>query len=304
MGACACHNAPARRRPGRLGRAFQARHSTARKGYRPVPRQLAHRVHGADPAPANRDAPAVAHHVPKTSPEADSGRCKLGGSLTSRTTILRRARRRFGGEPFAPRCGQGFGSVPLSHTASAPATRPGQGGGSARRSRVRPAAAQTVAESFGYAVATPNACEVLTNARRPAIVGARRVVCHPAPMAQDPSGSLHTQSRGNVPPCFQKRVDGIMKEYRLAAWPQLRAPFDRIAHRRMLSDMSHRHMTMAQLGHSSGIRCQEVRAFIEMLGQDGVIVERDAKEPQSLLHGFGPLKGWLRRAWAPQPSER
>ena len=38
-----------------------------------------------------------------------------------------------------------------------------------------------------------------------------------------------------------------MKEYRLAAWPQLRAPFDRMAHRRMLSDMSQRHMTLAQL---------------------------------------------------------
>jgi len=45
-----------------------------------------------------------------------------------------------------------------------------------------------------------------------------------------------------------------MKEYRLVAWPQLRAPFDRIAHRRMLSDMSHRHMTVAQLIECSGMR--------------------------------------------------
>ena len=43
-----------------------------------------------------------------------------------------------------------------------------------------------------------------------------------------------------------------MKEYRLAAWPQLRPPFDKIAYRRMLSDMSHRYMTLAQLVGDSG----------------------------------------------------
>ena len=87
-----------------------------------------------------------------------------------------------------------------------------------------------------------------------------------------------------------------MKEYRLAAWPQLRAPFDRIAYRRMLSDMSHRHMSLAQLVECSGIRRHEVRAFIEMLESRGLIAERDAVEPDSLFGSLRPLGGWLRRA--------
>jgi hypothetical protein len=89
-----------------------------------------------------------------------------------------------------------------------------------------------------------------------------------------------------------------MKEYRLAAWPQLRAPFDRIAYRRMLSDMSHRHVTLAQLAESSGIRRQDVRSFLDMLGADGLIAEREATAPDSLFGSLRPLGGWLRRALA------
>ena len=89
-----------------------------------------------------------------------------------------------------------------------------------------------------------------------------------------------------------------MKEYRLAAWPQLRAPFDKIAYRRMLSDMSHRHMTLAQLVECSGIRRHEVRGFIEMLESRGLIAEREAAVPDSLFGSLRPLGGWLRRALA------
>ena len=86
-----------------------------------------------------------------------------------------------------------------------------------------------------------------------------------------------------------------MKEFRLTGWPQLRAPFDRIAYRRMLSDMSHRHMTLAQLANCSGIRRHEVRAFLEMLGARGLLVERDAPAADSLFGSLRPLGGWLRR---------
>jgi hypothetical protein len=89
-----------------------------------------------------------------------------------------------------------------------------------------------------------------------------------------------------------------MKEYRLAAWPQLRPPFDKIAYRRMLSDMSHRHMTVAQLTECSGIRRHEVRSFIEMLESRGLIAEREAATPDSLFGSLRPLGGWLRRALA------
>ena len=42
-------------------------------------------------------------------------------------------------------------------------------------------------------------------------------------------------------------IVGTMKEYRLASWPELRPPYQSTAHRRMVSGMSHRHMTLAQL---------------------------------------------------------
>lgn len=90
-----------------------------------------------------------------------------------------------------------------------------------------------------------------------------------------------------------------MKEYRLAAWPQLRAPFDRIAYRRMLSDMSHRHMSLAQLVECSGVKRQEVRNFLEMLESRGLISQRNGTAPDSLFGSLRPLGGWLRRALTP-----
>lgn len=89
-----------------------------------------------------------------------------------------------------------------------------------------------------------------------------------------------------------------MKEYRLLAWPQLRAPFDRIAYRRMLSDLSHRHMTVAQLVECSGFRRHEVRAFLEMLDARQLIAEREAARPDALFGSLRPLGSWLRRALA------
>ena len=89
-----------------------------------------------------------------------------------------------------------------------------------------------------------------------------------------------------------------MKEYRLVAWPQLRAPFDRIAHRRMLSDMSHRHMTVAQLIECSGMRRNDVLAFLDMLEARHLIAQREAAASDSLFGSLRPLGGWLRRALA------
>ena len=95
-----------------------------------------------------------------------------------------------------------------------------------------------------------------------------------------------------------------MKEYRLSSWPQLGPPFDRIAYRRILSDMSQRHLTVAQLSLASGIRRQEVRQFIDMLGARGNIVERDARLPDSLFGSLRPIGGWLKRALATAHRER
>jgi hypothetical protein len=104
--------------------------------------------------------------------------------------------------------------------------------------------------------------------------------------------------------CHYEEVMGAMKEYRLVAWPQLRAPFDRIAHRRMLSDMSHRHMTLTLLVACSGIRRHEVRAFLDMLETRHLIAAREARAPDSLFGSLRPLGGWLRRALAASNFDR
>ena len=95
-----------------------------------------------------------------------------------------------------------------------------------------------------------------------------------------------------------------MKEFRLVGWPQLRPPFDKIAYRRMLSDMSHRHMTLAQLVECSGVRRHEVRQFVEMLDARGLIAEREAEPPVSLFGSLRPFGGWLRRAFTTDATQR
>ena len=95
-----------------------------------------------------------------------------------------------------------------------------------------------------------------------------------------------------------------MKEFRLVAWPQLRAPFDRIAYRRMLSDMSHRHMSLAQLTECSGVGRRQARAFLDMLKARQLLAEREAAANDSLFGSLRPLGGWLRRAMTAGPLDR
>ena len=88
-----------------------------------------------------------------------------------------------------------------------------------------------------------------------------------------------------------------MKEYRLSAWPPLRPPFDRITHRRMASDMSHRHVSLAQLVGSSGARRQDALAFLAMLETHGLVLERETREPEAMFGSLRPLGRWLRLAF-------
>lgn len=89
-----------------------------------------------------------------------------------------------------------------------------------------------------------------------------------------------------------------MKEYRLAAWPDLAAPYHRTAYRRMLSDMSQRYVGVDKLADNSGLGRHEVRQFIEMLESRGLLAQREAAEADSLFGSLRPLGGWLRRALA------
>jgi hypothetical protein len=88
-----------------------------------------------------------------------------------------------------------------------------------------------------------------------------------------------------------------MKEYRLVAWAELPAPYHRMAYRRMLTDLSHRHMTVQQLADSSGLRRTVVRQFLEMLEGRDLLDVRDLFAPHdSVLDSLRPLGGWIRKA--------
>jgi hypothetical protein len=85
-----------------------------------------------------------------------------------------------------------------------------------------------------------------------------------------------------------------MKEYRLVSWPELSAPFHRTAYRRMLSDMSHRYVSIAQLVTATGVRKQDVRQFIDTLGSQGLLEERELFVSDSLLDTVRPFGNWIR----------
>ena len=94
-----------------------------------------------------------------------------------------------------------------------------------------------------------------------------------------------------------------MKEYRLLAWPELPSEFQRTAHRRVLSDLSLRYMTLAQLTEGSGLKKNELRAFLGMLDGRGLLDERDGTAPDSFLDSIGKL-GWFRRPGTPTHDRR
>jgi len=85
-----------------------------------------------------------------------------------------------------------------------------------------------------------------------------------------------------------------MKEYRLAAWPDLDAAHNRIAYRRLLSDMSQRHVPLADLLSRSGLSRQDVTQFLAQLETRGLVHQREGADPSPAQH---PLRHWLRRAF-------
>lgn len=91
-----------------------------------------------------------------------------------------------------------------------------------------------------------------------------------------------------------------MKEYKLVSWPELGPSFDKVVFRRMLSDLSHRHLTYVELVKCSGLRRQEVRAFLDALLAQSLLEERecirDFSPVTGLFENFIQSPDWLRRA--------
>lgn len=86
-----------------------------------------------------------------------------------------------------------------------------------------------------------------------------------------------------------------MKEYRLTAWPDLGPQHQRTAYRRMLSDMSQRHMSVADLCARSGLSRSAVVGFLEQLTSRGLLLTRDAARLPWAI-SLRPLREWMRRA--------
>ena len=85
-----------------------------------------------------------------------------------------------------------------------------------------------------------------------------------------------------------------MKEYKLAAWPELSAPYHRTVFRRMLSDMSHRYMSLSALVLSSGATKVEVRQFLQSLDELGVLVDRESESDSFYDTTLRPVGGCRR----------
>jgi hypothetical protein len=94
----------------------------------------------------------------------------------------------------------------------------------------------------------------------------------------------------------------VIKEYRLLAWPRVPGNLARVGHRRMLSDLSHRYMTIPQLMATSGMSRRKVRVMLDALDRRGLLAERDHETPNFLLDDAARERaqqapaGW-RRFW-------
>ncbi len=95
-----------------------------------------------------------------------------------------------------------------------------------------------------------------------------------------------------------------MKEYRLLSWAELPEPYHRMAYRRMLTDLSHRYMTVPQLVSASGLKRQEVRDFLDMLDTRELLVDRELFANDSVFDSLRPLGGWIRKALTASASNR
>ena len=79
-----------------------------------------------------------------------------------------------------------------------------------------------------------------------------------------------------------------MKTYRLVAWPDLPAEFQRTAFRRALTELSMRDVGLERLGAASGLKRTELLALLERLESQDLLIESDD-------HVAEAPTGWLER---------
>jgi hypothetical protein len=87
-----------------------------------------------------------------------------------------------------------------------------------------------------------------------------------------------------------------MKEYRLKSWPELPVAYRRTGYRRLLNDLSQRHMGESDLRQSSGLSGQEVRSLLTYLDERDLLEVREtASVRRARWWSPRPLLSWVRR---------
>lgn len=94
-----------------------------------------------------------------------------------------------------------------------------------------------------------------------------------------------------------------MKEYKLAAWPDLPAAYRRTAFRRVLHEMSQRFVTQQQLQQISGLSRHDLSDFLALMTASDVLLQRGEEESDSWFGALQPMN-WLRRPVAAAPTPR
>lgn len=86
-----------------------------------------------------------------------------------------------------------------------------------------------------------------------------------------------------------------MKEFKLVSWTELPPTFRRTGHRRALSNLSQRYMSVQRLSSCSGLAKADVRALLDELSARGALIERERDLAESMRAGLEPVRVWLRR---------
>jgi hypothetical protein len=85
-----------------------------------------------------------------------------------------------------------------------------------------------------------------------------------------------------------------MKTYKLKAWPDLPPGCRRMGHRRVLNELSQRHVGESELLRQSGLPAQDLRQLLEHLGECGLLDVRESAAAEVRRHAQG---SWLRWVW-------
>jgi hypothetical protein len=85
-----------------------------------------------------------------------------------------------------------------------------------------------------------------------------------------------------------------MKTYKLKAWPDLPPGFRRMGHRRVLNQLSQRHVGEPELLRASGLAAHDLRQLLSHLSGHGLLDVREA--PVSSVRA-GADTSWIRWIW-------